>query len=195
MRVIAGEAKRHKLKGTARKTTRAITDRIKESIFGILGDISGKRVLDLFAGTGSLGIEALSRGAREVIFVDRDRNCAKLIKENLSLFTGNLHATVYTSDVKNGLKRLGRSGEKFDLIFVDPPFGSSVGATCPPSGRRGLLAQTLKDIERFKLVSGEGIVIARHHNKQELPEKAGRLILSRMEKYGENVVCFYNLMV
>ena len=191
MRVIAGEAKGHKLKGTAKKTTRAITDRIKESIFGILGDISGKRVLDLFAGTGSLGIEALSRGAGEVIFVDRDRNCAKLIKENLSLFTENLQATVYTSDVKNGLKRLGRSGDKFDLVFVDPPFGSSVGATCPPDGRRGLLAQTLKDIEKFKLVSEEGLVIARHHNKQELSEKVDELHLNRRKKYGEDIVCFY----
>ena len=179
MRVIAGEAKGHKLKGTARKTTRAITDRIKESIFGILGDISGKRVLDLFAGTGSLGIEALSRGVREVIFIDRDRKCVKLIKENLLGLTGNSQAAVYASDVKNGLKRFSRRSEKFDLIFVDPPFASN------------LAEETLKDIERFKLVLGEGLIIARHHNRQQLPEKIGRLILSRMEKYGENVVCFY----
>ena len=178
MRVIAGKAKGHKLKGTARKTTRAITDRIKESIFGILGDISGKRVLDLFAGTGNLGIEALSRGAGKVIFIDRDRNCAKLIRENLSSM--NSPATVYTDTVRNRLKRLGRSSKKFDLIFVDPPFGSN------------LMEETLKDIERFKLVSEEGLVIARHHNRQQLPEKVGRLILSRMEKYGENVVCFYH---
>ncbi len=179
MRVIAGEAKGHKLKGTARKTTRAITDRIKESIFGILGDISGKRVLDLFAGTGSLGIEALSRGAREVIFVDRDRNCAKLIRENLSLFTANLQATVYTDTVRNRLKRFGRSSGKFDLIFVDPPFGSN------------LIEETLKDIARFKLVSEEGLVIARHHNRQQLPEKVDELHLSRRKKYGEDIVCLY----
>lgn len=181
MRVIAGEAKGHKLKGTARKTTRAITDRIKESIFGILGDISGKRVLDLFAGTGSLGIETISRGAREVIFVDRDRKCVKLIRKNLSSM--NSPATVYTDTVRNRLKRLGKSSEKFDLIFVDPPFSSSAEAN--------LLTQTLKDIEKFKLVSAEGLVIARHHNKQEMPEKVDELHLSRRKKYGEDIVCFY----
>ena len=177
MRVIAGQAKGHKVGGTSRKTTRAITDRIKESVFGILGDFSGKRVLDLFAGTGSIGIEALSRGAGETFFIDKDRECARLIKKNLSFLC--ISGTVYPLTARTGLKRLGQKGERFDMVFVDPPFKTE------------LAEETLKQLDELNIVRSKGIVIARHHAKTILPEAAGKLFLKRREKYGDSIVCFY----
>ncbi len=186
MRVIGGKVKGHKLIGIGKRTTRAITDRIKESVFEILGDISGKRVLDLFAGTGSLGIEALSRGAGEAVFVERDKGCVKTIRKNLSAL--GLNARIYAESVKRGLKRVGV--EKFDLIFVDPPFASPVRNGIS-NGSSNLAEEILKEIGQFQLVDTEGLVIVRHHSKQSLSEKVGGLVLSRKEKYGENIVCFY----
>ena len=177
MRIIGGKLKGHKLKGIGKRTTRAITDRIKESVFDILRNVDGKRVLDLFAGTGSLGIEALSRGAREVIFIDRDRGCVKTIRRNLRVL--ELEAHIYAEDVKRGLRKL--PSEKFDLVFVDPPFTSN------------LAEQTLKDLDGLKLIDSEGVVVVRHHSKESLPEKVGGLKIGRREKYGENIVCFYSL--
>ncbi len=177
MRIIGGKLKGHKLKGIGKRTTRAITDRVKESIFDILGDVSGRRVLDLFAGTGSLGIEALSRGAREVVFIDCDRGCVKTIRRNLS--TLGLKAHIYGEDIGRGLRKL--PAKEFDLIFVDPPFKSN------------LAEQTLENLNQFKLIASEGVVVVRHHSKKSQPERVGGLKLSRREKYGENIVCFYNL--
>ncbi len=177
MRVIGGKVKRRKLKGIGKRTTRAITDRIKESIFDILGDVSGRRVLDLFAGTGSLGIETLSRGAGEVVFIDSDRECVRTIRKNLLAL--GLKAPIYGEDIRKGLEKL--PGKDFDLIFVDPPFTSNLAET------------TLKDLDRLKLIDREGIVIVRHHSKESLPEKVGELKLDRRRKYGENIVCFYEM--
>ena len=217
MRVIGGKVKRHKIKGVGKRTTRAVTDRIKESVFAILGDISGKRVLDLFAGTGSFGIESLSRGAVEAIFVDNDRECVRTIRKNLS--TLGLKANVYAGDVRSRLKRGGLKmigskkyqergcprvlggRKRFDLIFVDPPFAGSVGSKgtgCPPKdfdgisyGSSSLAEETLRELSQLNLVNDGGVVIVRHHNKQSLPEKVGAIRLNRKEKYGENIVCFY----
>lgn len=177
MRVIAGKAGGRKLRGINKRTTRAITGRIKESVFGILGDLDGLRVLDLFAGTGALGIEALSHGAREVIFVDRDRQCATLIKKNLSSL--GLEGRIYSADVKTALGRLAGRSEEFDLVFVDPPFAT------------GLALETLECLDRLSLMGTEGLAIARHRVRKTLPEKVGRLTLERSEKYGESIVCFY----
>lgn len=177
MRVIAGQAKGHKIRGTSRRATRAITDRIKESVFSILGNLSGKRVLDLFAGTGSLGIEALSHGAEEALFIDKDRECVRLIKKNLSSLC--MSGTVYPLTARTGLKRLGQKGERFDMVFVDPPFETE------------LAEKTLKQLDELNIVRSGGIVIARHHAKTVLPETTGKLLLKRREKYGESIVCFY----
>jgi 16S rRNA (guanine(966)-N(2))-methyltransferase RsmD len=188
MRVIGGKVKGHKLRGIEKRTTRAVTGRIKESIFDILGDVSGKRVLDLFAGTGSLGIEALSRGAREAVFIERDRVCVRTIRKNLSVL--GLRARIYAEDVKRGLKRVAE--KKFDLIFVDPPFAKPVRNGIF-NGSGSLAEETLKELAQSKLVDKQGLVIVRHHSKQSLPEEIGGLILGRAEKYGENIVRFYNL--
>ena len=178
MRVIGGKAKRRIIKGTCRRTTRAVTGRIKESVFGILGNIEGKRVLDLFAGTGSFGIESLSRGAKEAVFIDSDKECVKLIEKNLTSL--GLTGAVYSITMKRGLKKLGERDRKFDLIFVDPPFSEN------------LCNETIKEVDMFDILGTKGQIIARYHRKTEVPEKVGRLILNRKEKYGESICSFYS---
>lgn len=118
MRVITGTARGRRLKEPQGMDIRPTTDKVKESMFSILQfDIEGRRVLDLFGGTGQLGIEALSRGASEVVFVDKSAAALKLIRENLELCGLSDRARVRNGDSLAYL----RSGEKFDLVFLDPP--------------------------------------------------------------------------
>ena len=119
MRVITGTARGRRLKEPQGMDIRPTTDKVKESMFSILQfDIEGRRVLDLFGGTGQLGIEALSRGALEVVFVDKSAAALKLIRENLELCGLSDQARVRNGDSLAYL----RSGEKFDLVFLDPPY-------------------------------------------------------------------------
>ena len=123
MRVVSGSVRGRKLKAPAGSDIRPTADLIKESIFNIVQfDIEGRRVLDIFAGTGQLGIEALSRGARSAVFVDFSQHAVKLINENLKLCGLSENARVVKSDA---LKYL-QNSEKFDLIFIDPPYSENV---------------------------------------------------------------------
>ena len=118
MRVITGSARGRRLKELTGMETRPTTDKVKESLFSIIQfDIEGRRVLDLFAGTGQLGIEALSRGAASAVFIDRRADAVRLVKDNLELCGLSDRASVRCGDAMSYL----RSGEKFDLIFLDPP--------------------------------------------------------------------------
>lgn len=123
MRVITGTARGRRLKEPQGMDIRPTTDKVKESMFSILQfDIEGRRVLDLFGGTGQLGIEALSRGASEVVFVDKSAAALKLIRENLELCGLSDRARVRNGDSLAYL----RSGEKFDLVFLDPPYDTGL---------------------------------------------------------------------
>ena len=144
MRVISGAARGRKLKEPSGFDIRPTSDMVKESIFNIIQfDVEGRRVLDLFAGTGQLGIEALSRGARSVVFVDSSRNAVKLIKENLGLCGFSDAASVHARDALSYLQ----SDEKFDLIFVDPPYDAR------------LIRKVLDRIIEFDKLNANGIII------------------------------------
>jgi 16S rRNA (guanine966-N2)-methyltransferase len=122
VRVVAGEFKGRRLYAPRGRRTRPTADRVREALFSILGDVSGLRVLDLFAGSGALGIEALSRGASEAVFVDDDARAVEAIRRNLDAV--GVRAEVHRRDV---LRWLGRAaGERYDLVFVDPPYDSAV---------------------------------------------------------------------
>ena len=137
MRVITGTARGRVLKELMGMETRPTTGKVKESLFSIIQfDIEGRRVLDLFAGTGQLGIEALSRGAAECVFVERRSDAVHLVQENLALCRLTDRAHVRQGDALAYL----RSGEKFDLVFLDPPYAS------------GLLEQALMDIAAFDIL-------------------------------------------
>ncbi len=121
MRVVAGEFGGRRLQAPRGRATRPTSDRVREALFAILGEVSGARVLDLFAGSGALGIEALSRGAESAVFVERDHAAAAAIRRNLDA-VGVLGAEVRRQDV---LRFLGGFEGSFDLVFVDPPYDSA----------------------------------------------------------------------
>ena len=157
MRVITGSARGRRLKELEGMETRPTTGKVKESIFSILQfDIEGRRVLDLFAGTGQLGIEALSRGARECVFIDQRKDAVNLIRENVKLCDLTDNAVVRQGDSMAYLK----SGEKFDIIFLDPPYGSK------------LLGEALEQITKFDICREHGIIVAESAVETELPPVA-----------------------
>ena len=142
MRVITGSARGRKLKSPENRDIRPTTDNVKDSLFNILQfDIEGRRVLDLFAGTGQLGIECLSRGAAEATFVDRDKEAVRIVRDNLK--SCGLTAQVWQEDALQFLER----GQKYDLVFVDPPYDS------------GLYEPVLEKINQVDILSDGGIII------------------------------------
>ncbi len=141
LRVIAGLL-RHRRLGRPPKGVRPTSDRIREALFSSLGSIEGARVLDLYAGTGAVGIEAISRGASEVVFVDRARASLAALRENLAALGVEGGFRVLSGDAVLQIRRLSDRGERFDLIFVDPPYESDeVSRSLAALSGRGLLGE------------------------------------------------------
>ena len=171
MRVISGTARGRKLKELQGMETRPTTDKVKESLFNIIQfDIEGRRALDLFGGTGQLGIEALSRRAGGCTFVDQRREAAALIRENLRLCGLSDHARVVQGDA---LSFLASCREKFGLIFLDPPYGTA------------LLEQSLEAIVRFDILSEHGIIICESAADRLLPTLSSPYEMGREYRYGK----------
>lgn len=123
MRVIAGALGGRPLRAPRGAVTRPTSDRVREATFGLLGDVEGARVLDLFAGAGGLGIEALSRGAAQAVFIERDERAVRALRANLdSLGIGSEHAHVRRAEVTAALRAARKAAETYDLVFIDPPY-------------------------------------------------------------------------
>ena len=149
MRVISGTARGLKLASLDGDATRPTLDNVKEAIFSMLFDkVRDARVLDLFAGSGALGIEALSRGASSCVFVDKNAKAVKVIEDNLSKSRTKEKAHVLCTDSFDALSRLDKDGREFDIIFLDPPYAE------------GLLDKALSDISSLSLLSEGGIIVA-----------------------------------
>lgn len=177
MRVITGSARGRRLKELEGLETRPTTGKVKEALFSVIQfDIEGRRVLDLFAGTGQLGIEALSRGAECAVFVERRRDALQVIRENLEACGMTDKARVVNGDAMSYLQ----SGEKFDLIFLDPPYAS------------GLLEQALEEIVRFDICRRHGIIVAESAADKTLPPLAGPYALYREYRYGKIKLTVYH---
>lgn len=171
MRVITGSARGRRLKELSGMETRPTTDRVKEGMFSILQfDIEGRRVLDLFAGTGQLGIECLSRGAARAVFVDRRADAVRLIRENLELTGLESRALVVPGDAMEYLHSL---REKFDLVFLDPPYGA------------GLLAPAIDAAAGFDILNPHGIIVAEHPADRVLPAPEAPYRIHRVYRYGK----------
>ena len=167
MRVISGQCRGRKLLEPAGNDVRPTTDQVKEAMFNIVQfDIEGRRVLDLFAGTGQLGIEALSRGAAECVFVDSSRDSLRLVQENLKRC--GLRAGVVQCDALSYLRR----GEKFDLILIDPPYGS------------GLDAQAVQAVKEFDILAKGGIMVCESRADQTPPDPGPEYGSVRTYRYG-----------
>jgi 16S rRNA (guanine(966)-N(2))-methyltransferase RsmD len=179
MRIITGSAKGAKLKAPHGDSTRPTADRVKESLFNILGHkVTEAHVLDLFAGTGNLGLEALSRGASHAVFVDQELQCVALIKEN-ARHTKLLDQTqILRQEVLRAMDLLARSDRQFDLIFCDPPYN------------KGFVGAVLQKTDCYRILRTDGIVIMEHSRHEMLPEHLENLECIRTQRYGETLISF-----
>jgi 16S rRNA (guanine(966)-N(2))-methyltransferase RsmD len=185
MRVISGTAKGRKLAPPKDRRILPTSDRVKEALFSILisqwGTLDGKAVLDLFAGSGNLGIEALSRGANHAVFVDNHRTSVTLVATNLRSTGLTGQAEVIQSDVNQALSRFNDAARKFDLVFADPPYGQ---------GLTGALLDRLGSI----LILDEGaIVVIESAAGEEFPAITGSLEQTGRRIYGDTALTFFEL--
>lgn len=177
MRVIAGKYRGLKLASFEGENIRPTIDRVKESVFNILQfDIQGKKVLDLFAGTGSLGIEAISRGAKKVTFVEVNEDSIKVLKQNLKRIEEDYE--LLKQDYKVALSQKKTQKESYDFIFLDPPYKTS------------LLKDALKEIDSSKLLNAGGVIIAEHLFDDKLEIELENLEIYKEKKYGTVAVTF-----
>ena len=187
MRVIAGKHRSRILKSLKGLALRPTSDRLRETLFNVLAPVvSGSRFLDLFAGTGAIGIEALSRGASEVVFVENHSPAAALIRRNLESLGIRKGATVLATDALRGLEKLANrqnqkeGGALFDFIFLDPPYSAAED-----------YARVLEFLGSGDLLASAGLVIAEHRRSFELPEEAGTVRRYRVLKQGDAALSFY----
>ena len=179
MRIIGGELKSRKLSFPKTRLTRPMTDRSKETVFNILGGlIIGKHVLDLYAGSGSLGLEALSRGAMDVVFVDKASWATKAIRANISALALGTKSEILEMDVLRSLDRLKKERRLFSLVFVDPPFD------------QGLVKKTLLKLEQSGIVTPFAQIVVGHSKQEELPESFQSFRLARTKRIGQNYLSF-----
>ncbi|MDR7072129.1 16S rRNA (guanine(966)-N(2))-methyltransferase RsmD [Fictibacillus barbaricus] len=174
MRVIAGDCKGRPLKAVPGMGTRPTTDKIKESIFNMIGPFfDGGQGLDLYGGSGGLGIEALSRGMDHFIFIDKDQKALQTIKENLKQCKYEEKAEIFRNDAKRALKALHKRELQFDMIFLDPPYAKQ------------MLLKDIEEIGKLNLLADSGSIVAEHGSEVTLPEKIGDFELIRQETYGK----------
>jgi 16S rRNA (guanine966-N2)-methyltransferase len=179
MRVISGEARGRALYLPPQSKARPTSDRIKEALFNILAPVTGKLFLDVFAGSGSVGIEALSRGASLVVFIEKEPVHCDYINRNLLRcgLTGNYD--ICKADLLKAIPMLARKGMLFDIIFADPPYEA------------GLVKQTLEYFANGKLFASDGMIIFQHSVREEPDWKQGRgLIVVDQRKYGDTLLTF-----
>ena len=181
MRVIAGSARRILLRTLPGDATRPTTDRIKETLFNILmNEIPGCRFLDLFAGSGAIGIEALSRGASEAVFVEQSRAAADCIRTNLKNTHLEDKAKLLVCSAAAGVRRLG-GGEPFDVIFMDPPYAD------------GTVVETLmRRIAEKKILNNDGIIMIEHEKSVIMPIIMAEYKQFKAKKYGITMVSYYS---
>ncbi|MFH1873566.1 MAG: 16S rRNA (guanine(966)-N(2))-methyltransferase RsmD [Pseudomonadota bacterium] len=177
MRVITGKAKGRKLVAPKSQLVRPALDKIKEAIFSILFDITDLNVLDVFAGSGSIGIEALSRGAAHVTFIDIYQPAIDTIRKNLEICGFSKQATILRSPAINALLRLNKKNLHYDLIFVDPPY------------LKDLVNPTLSIISESNLLKDHAKIVVEHHPKEPILEQPN-LSLVETRLYGQTCISF-----
>ncbi len=180
MRIVGGTLRGRKLTAFKHAAVRPTADRVREAIFNILRPCEPfNDVLDLFAGTGALGIEALSRGAGSAVFVDSDKAVTALIEKNLSTLLPDASSRVLRADVGSFLKQTASSVKAFDLIFMDPPYGD------------GLHEQMIEAIDNGGLLTSQGVLVVEASRRTELSPELKDLRLADRRVYGDTAVYFY----
>ena len=186
MRVTGGRRRGRVLRVPPGRQVRPTTDRVRQALFNILGaSVGGARVLDLFAGTGSLAIEALSRGAREALLVEADPRVARVLAQNLrdlGLAPGG-SAVVWRQDALAAVAKLAGGSRTFDLVVADPPY------------RQGLARRVVAAVGQRGLVTAGGWMVVEHDPRESLPDRAGGLVKVDARRYGDTALSFYRPVV
>jgi len=167
----------------------------RKAIFDIIGDIEGLTFLELFAGSGAVGLEAASRGARGVVFVENGGTCVKTINDNIALLQGSgipqaqaKGYLVIQADANEAIKQLNRQNKSFDIIFFDPPY-------CKGDSEESLAKKTLQTLSVYDILPPTGLIIAQYSKKETLPEHLGVLSLLKLSVYGDTKLSFYQKKV
>jgi 16S rRNA (guanine966-N2)-methyltransferase len=181
LRIIAGKYRGRRLVSLRGQRLRPTADRVREAIFSILGnDLSGTAVLDLFAGTGAMGLEALSRGAASVVLVEQHPAALRLLARNLAALGNPGQVTVKKMDLTRGLKGIEHQKWQFDLVLLDPPY------------RLGLTETCLLDLGKGTLLNPGGVVVSEHAEDEAIAPTYGCLRLRDKRLYGSTAVSFYH---
>ncbi|MCG8431589.1 MAG: 16S rRNA (guanine(966)-N(2))-methyltransferase RsmD [Candidatus Omnitrophica bacterium] len=176
MRILSGRYKGRQLQ--VPRGIRPTQDNVKKALFDILGDPGGCSFLELCAGSGAVGLEALSLGAGEVVFVEPHRACLKALRANINAVAPE-RCRICPRRAESAVKQFFRQKKRFDLVFCDPPYYEE------------LAKKALQTLGLYDIVAPAGLVIAQHFKKDQLPERAGMLELFRQNYYGDTVLTFY----
>jgi len=180
MRIISGKFKGRKLKGPRGVDLRPTSDRLKETLFNILGsDLAGSALLDVFAGTGAMGLEALSRDAREVVFIESGKDAVRLIRQNAHSCGAKSGYRILHNDVFTSLRELAREKYAADVVFVDPPY------------HWGPYLDLLDTLFRAGIAGPDSVVVVEHHRKAPLPESGSGFRLARKVTQSDKCLSFY----
>jgi len=176
MRIISGKYKGRIVKMP--KGIRPTQNKVRKALFDILGDVEGLSFLELFAGSGAIGFEAVSRGVRELTLVEYNRNCLLAINKNIESLKLK-SCQLYPKESGEAIKKIHQDKKKFDIIFLDPPY------------HRGMVKKTLQILGAYDILAPNGLVVIQHFKKDSLPETEGDLILFRQSRYGDTILSFY----
>jgi len=180
MRIIAGSKRGRRLVDWAESGIRPVRDFVRHALFSIVSDFVPESVcLDLYAGTGSLGLESLSRGARSCLFVDHSRQACGIIRRNLEALDLLASGEVFEGDSVGAIDRYGKRGRRFDLVFIDPPY------------ELGLVPATMEALADGRALAEDPVVIAATGKREEARTVYGTLSLADRRRYGDNQLLFY----
>jgi 16S rRNA (guanine(966)-N(2))-methyltransferase RsmD len=179
MRIISGKYKGRVMKMP--KGIRPTQAKVRKALFDILGDIKGLSFLELFSGSGAVGIDALSMGAKEVVFVEKDKFCLRVLRGNLTYPPPSTYS-ILPFDVFKAIEKLSKENHKFDIIFIDPPYYEDAAK------------KTLQMLCAYDILAPTGFIIAQHFKRENLPDALGVLTLFKRKTYGDTVLSFYTTL-
>ncbi len=183
MRIIGGDAKGRRIYSPKKNKIRPTSDGIKESLFNIIQEVSGKSFLDLFAGCGNVGLEALSRGAAQVVFVEKNPIMVNAIKRNLHELGITNKYKILETEVGKGIKKLQSKSEKFDFLFADPPY------------EKGFIREIFQYLGEGEMISSDGVAIFQHSVREDIPGTlTGTFMLTDQRRYGDTRISFFKRM-
>jgi 16S rRNA (guanine966-N2)-methyltransferase len=180
MRITGGDFGGRTLSFPSGSKERPTSDFLRETLFNLLGSLTGKTFLDLFAGSGSVGLEAASRGAREVCLIEKNKKLVKVINKNIQTCSLEQKFRVIGADVEIGLREFAKKNYQADVVFADPPYN------------RNLVGATLKSLSKYRVLTKGGVIVIQHSTKENYSEYLTENIYQvQQRKYGENALTFF----